>query len=351
MSGTAPQDPNAPVMLRQFDGLRNTIEREKLSAADLEVGRNIDLDDAKQPRRRRGYTSVDTGNYHSIFQAPQWVLGVRNAALGVIRPDYTFMTLKTGVGSDPLAYVPIGGRVYFSSALTSGVVNEDLTVSGWGVVGGDRTWHSPVVNPTSTLGAIRGQVLGAPPLATALTAYNGRIYLAQARALWATELFLYGLVDKTRRFLQFESDITALGSVNDGVYVGTETGAFFLEGDRFDEMKLVQVTAVGVARGSMISVPAELVEPIQQHQPMTESRPAVMFLTQSGLCVGLEKGSVYNLTQDRVLFPAAEQVAAIFRRQDGVNQYIGVVDSGGTPTTTARIGDFVDAEIRRYSGA
>jgi hypothetical protein len=351
MSGTAPPDPNAPVMLRQFDGLRNTIERERLGAGDLEVGQNIDLDDAKQARRRRGYTSVDAANHHSLFQGPGYVLGVRNDVLGVIQPNYTFTALRSGVGSDPLAYVSVANKVYFSSALTSGVIDENLTVGEWGQVDSSRTWLSPVVNPTSTLGAIRGQVLGAPPMATALASYNGRIYLGQGRTLWATELYLYTLVDKTRRFFQFEADITALGAVDDGVYVGTEAAAYFLAGNRFDEMRLTQVADVGVARGSMVAVSMDLVEPIQQHQPMTESKLAVMFLTQSGLCVGLEKGSVYNLTQDRVLFPPAERVAAIFRRQDGVNQYIGVVDSGGTPANTARIGDYVDAEIRRYTGA
>ena len=43
----------------------------------------------------------------------------------------------------------------------------------------------------------------------------------------------------------------------------------------------------------------------------------------------------------------AGSAAAFYRRQDGVNQYIAVTNSGGTPSANTRIGDYVDAELIR----
>jgi hypothetical protein len=74
-------------------------------------------------------------------------------------------------------------------------------------------------------------------------------------------------------------------------------------------------------------------------------------LTSDGLYACLDGGNVVNLTQDRMLFPQAVRVNSLFRSQDGVNQYIGVADSAGSPSSNTRIGDYVDAEIRRFQGA
>lgn len=350
MSGSIPAALPDSVMIQQFEGLRNTVTAERLGQGELAVGRNIDIDDAKQVRRRRGYTRVATGNYHSMFQGASETYVVKDNVLGILNPNYTFVSLQTGIGAMPLAYVQVGDRVYFSSTLNSGVVNADRTVSPWGAVSAEGTWLSPVVNPTSTLFPVGGTLLGKPPMATALTAYNGRIYLADGRTLWATELFLYNYVDKTRTFIQLEHPITMLGTVSDGIYVGTTENVLFLSG-AFREMRMDVVQSVGAVPGSMVYVPDErIVKPDPPQQPSTESKNAVLFLTKSGLCAGFDRGLCYNLTQNQMLFPTAASAAAVFRRQDGVNQYISVMDSGGTPSSGARMGDYAEAEIRRFSG-
>jgi hypothetical protein len=49
-------------------------------------------------------------------------------------------------------------------------------------------------------------------------------------------------------------------------------------------------------------------------------------------------------------FPAGVSAAALFRQDQGANSYIAAVDSAGGPSANARIGDYVDAEIRRFQG-
>lgn len=347
MADPQPQVAPEPVILAGFKGLKNTVTSERLAGEDLERAINIDLDDAGQARRRRGYTLVAAGSYHSLFTALSGtVYGVKNNDLGIIRADYAFTVLRAGVGPQPIAYVQVGEDIYFSSATTSGVIHPDATVTAWGALTSPGVWHSPVINPTATLPEIAGKLLGAPPFATALAYYNGRIYLANGRTLWATELFLYGFVDKTRTYLQFEADITMVGAVSNGLYVGTRDAVWFLSG-AFDQMRRVIALDAGAVPRSMVSVPVDV--STRSNEALT--RASLMFMSDRGVCACQDGGIITNMTQSRVLMPAAVDAAALLRQQDGINQYVGVLTSPGAPTSTARVGDFIDAEIRRFQGA
>lgn len=333
------------VMLQRFVGLKNTVSRERLTPEELEKAQNIDLDDVGQPRRRRGYTKVASGNYHSMHRVESKVFIVRDGTLGVLNPDYSLTALKAGMGQEKVAYAHVGGTTYFSSRVTSGKVLEDNTVEDWGVSDDTGEWISPVVNPTSTLSPIHGQVLSKPPIAEHLAYYNGRIYMAEERTLWATELWMYDYIQTTKNFMPFEYDIVGLGAVLDGIYVGTTGGVWFLNGAGLGQFQLIHVSDHAMIPGSVVNVPADLVRPDRNR-----SRQAILYMTNEGLYSGLDSGVAYNLTEDRVVFPEAASMAAMYRAQDGINQYVGVADAGGTPASKARIGDHVDAEIRRFQG-
>lgn len=348
---SGPQVP-APdsVVFNQFAGVKNTVGTERLQPNELAKGQNIDIDDVGQARRRRGYRRVATGKWHSAWTSETGVVyGVKDGILGIVYPNFTFASLNVAIGDERLAYVQVAHDVYFSNSQIAGVVRRDGSVDPWGAAAAAPEWFSPIQVPTDTLGQVGGRLFGPPPLATALCYYNGRIYLAHKNAVWATELYRYGAVDRTLGFWQFEQDVTFLGAVSDGIYVGTKSEVRWVAGT-FREANSIPVVAYAGIPGSCLQVPAELLIP-QQRRPAMISKNAVIFLTDSGLMVGFDGGICNGLSQDTVLFPSSENVAALFRRQDGVNQYVAVMDSGGTPTSNARIGDYVDAEIRRANGA
>lgn len=336
------------VVINQFKGLKNTVSAERLRANELVRALNVDIDDVGQIHRRRGYTRKATGNFHSLYNNGVRTFVVKDNTLSVVNPDYTFIGIKTNIGPGPLAYVTVGDNTYFTSAVTSGYVNNTtLTVYPWGQNGGDGLWLSPVVNPTATLGQVDGKYLGAPPLATDMDWFQGRIYMAQGNVLWATELYNYNYVDQTKNYYYFEDPITIVGAVTDGFYVGTTRAVYFMSGT-FNALKREPLTSYGAIPGSLVYVPVELIHP---EDSMPNSKNAVVFMTTSGLNAGFDDGVCYNLTQNDVLLPDMVSMPAMFRRQDGVNQYVGVANSAGTPSSTARIGDYADAEIRRFSGA
>ena len=352
----APQPPpDAPpdsIVFSGFTGLKNTIDATRLTAKELERAVNIDLDDTGQPHRRRGRTRVSPGAFHSLFTSDNGKLfGVKNQQLGVINPDYSFLPLMSGIGAQPplvqLAYAQVGDSIYFSSPNECGIISESAkTVGRW--VPTTDIWLSPVINPTKGLPAIAGRLLGAPPLATYLAYWTGRIYLAQDNLLWATELYLYNMIDKTKNFFQFEAPITMVGAVGDGLYVGTQEGCWFLSGSSLKELKRVRVLDSPVIPGSMVTMPSEVANPPQvdlgQDTPVSLG---LLFMTTNGYCAGQNSGQCFNLTESKFIFPEAVSARALYRVQDGVHQYVAVLDSGGAPTSSAAIGDYADAELIR----
>lgn len=330
-----------PVTFGVWSGLKNTVSAKRLRPEDLQKAENIDLDDEGMARRRRGWAEVATGDWHSVWEGETRTFAVKDGSVGVVHPDYSFTALQAGAGSKRVSFEQIKDVTYFSSEAVSGKILADDTVQAWGASNDAGTWVSPVVSPTSTLTEVAGRLLKAPPMATEIMEHNGRMWFAHGNMLWASELYLPDYVDSTRTFFQLESKITALGKVEDGFYVGTTRGLFFMSGP-LAQLRQRQVLQCGVLAGSMVTADAALVG-----AEAGASALAVMFTSEEGICVGQPGGVVHNVTQSRVLLPTAISAAAMFRKQDGLNQYISAMESAGTPTSTARVGDYVDAEIVR----
>ena len=339
-----PDKPPESIILSEFDGLRNNINEERLTGKDLARALNIEIDDVGQIRRRRGYSRKLPGRWHSVETVGGRSFGVCNGTLGQLNAGYQFVPLTT-VGDDPLSYVDVGDTTYFSSRSASGQI-VGMVVSPWCARGDQPQIISPVINPDEFLGPVGGKMLQSPPLFTDIEHYKGRIYGAAGRYLWGTELYLYDYVDLNRNFIPFEAEITAVGSTTDGLYVGTTKQLMFLEGTLSEGFKITEIASSPVLRGSMITLPNSKVHPQAMDQPVADG-DALLIMTQVGICAATPGGNIYNLTQDRMVFPAAAQAATMWREDQGINSYVAVLDSGGTPSANARIGDFADAQVIR----
>lgn len=343
-----PPDPNAPpesIILGAFKGLKNTVARERLGADELERAINIDLDDVGQARRRRGYTRKVDGGWHSVRTFTLKVLGVLNGVLTVVRDDYSTSSLGVFVGPEALAYTEVNGEIYFCNAAASGIVGVDNVVRAWGKTDGQGLWLSPVIDDTETLGKVSGELLGDPIRARCIEAYKGRIYLADGKTLWVTELYRYDYVNRTKGFMQFEHEITLVMAVGDGLYVGTTGGLYFIQGV-FGAFKLTIINGDSVLPGSGQFVPTELVHP-QARNGDVPSGQAAVFMTGGGIIAGFDNGTCFNLTAGTFVFPGAVSAASLFRQDSGANHYVVVADSAGGPSANCRIGDYCEAEIVR----
>ncbi len=374
---TAFAPPKDSVEFRKFVGLKNTVERERLGPDELELAINVDLDDVGELHRRQGSQLVAPGNWASLFNSDLGkVYGICNGSLGRILPNFSFLPIQTGFNPlDPLANVQVGPNIYWSCRTQAGIIDvQNDTCGPW--VGPslpppyipdpldpnalpppalpmNTWWWSPVVNPLTTLPPVKGKILGPPPFAQFLAYFNGRIWLAQGKTLWHTELFLYNYVNVTRNFMQFEHEITMVGSVTDGIYVGTKEGVWFLshgtriEGHPPGAFKRVRVMDSGVIPGSMVYIPGELGNPPQVGlDSKTPTKVSLMFMTTNGYCVAEDSGRTTNFSEANFIFPDAVSASAMYRFQLGMHQYVTKLNHGGTPTTNVRIGDHVDVTLR-----
>lgn len=336
------------VTFRKFSGLKNTVGLERLGPDELAIAINVDLDDDGQLHRRRGQALASSGVFGSCWNSAERIAyGVKNGSLGIINPDMSFVALQSGLANAQVCYVQVGSNIYWSSPQGfSGIINQNSRTNGpWG--SGPDIFLSPVVNPTAYLPAIRGRLIGKPPCASVLAYFNGRIYLANGQNVWATELFTYNYVERVTNFLPFEADVTMIGTVGDGIYIGTAEGLWFLSGP-FKEMKRTRVMDSPVIPGSMVEVPGELANPPQVGLDQdTDEKVSILFMTNRGYCGGHDGGVCYNYSESKVIFPGAASASAVFRRQDGMNHYIVGLNSAGTPSANTRIGDYLDAELVR----
>jgi len=336
-----------------FDGLNNIFEPEHLGPRDLVYGINIDLDDRGHPHRRRGYTQLDSANYSNLFENMDGtVYCIRNGALGRLQKNFSFVSLATGfpIPCPRMAWQQVGDWIYFSSRAFSGKVNRQTDVMAqWGA--SQPLWFSPVTDPTPTLPAIRGRLYKPPPLCEFMTYFNGRIYMGRGREVWSTELWLYDWIDATKNFWTLEADVTMLGAVADGIYIGTEEGVWFVTKKWQWEARAIAASRVrvldfGVIPGSMVYIPAELANPPQVDlRADTPVKVSIAFLTKEGYCGAQDGGLVYNYTESKFVFPDSISATTMFRRQQGLNQFVAVLNSGGQPVANARIGDYADAVL------
>jgi len=215
---------------------------------------------------------------------------------------------------------------------------EELLLAAEGVIGSVNVYPDAITGvPLRTLN--KTPPAGSGPLAYLL----GRILIADGSILWATDPYQYELVDMVGGYKMLESEITFLASVSNGVFIGTQTGVFFMSGP-FDEAQLTRV--------STHRAPKQAPQPIDMAEVLKGDEPGVgvLFITDGGVCVGMPGGQVINLTNKIFEFPKAESISVMVRAQDGVNQFVGVASHPGSPTGSARFGDFVDAEIVRFRG-
>jgi hypothetical protein len=152
------------------------------------------------------------------------------------------------------------------------------------------------------------QWLDAPPAATAMALYRGRLYIASGEVLYATAALSFEHCD-LRDFRSFDgSPITLLAPVVSGVFVGTASAIYFLAGATLAEQKLDVKLNVGAVRGSLAFGDGEAVTGRKE----LAGQGVVLFATAEGVVLGLPDGALLQLTRERYNMLSTGIGAALF---------------------------------------
>ena len=148
------------ITIRDFLGLNNVLPSEDLHIKEnfksvgyyLKRAKNIDIDNAKRPRRRRGYQVSLTGSdCHSLWSDGKICLYREGSYLKRLNDTLQgSVTLRSDItGNLSMAYLPLDGKVYYSDGNISGVVENGVS----------RSWGLPVPTTSPVLSSIPGGLL------------------------------------------------------------------------------------------------------------------------------------------------------------------------------------------------
>jgi hypothetical protein len=130
---------------------------------------NVDLSNSGGVSLRRGYEKVyDAGSdsVHSLFSSKKHTVFVQGSNLMELNTDYTANALIAVDPNSMMSYAEINNRIYFSNGVDTGVVNEDGTMSEWGV-------KSPSGQPLLTLNPLGDLWAGTYQVAITFVAADG----------------------------------------------------------------------------------------------------------------------------------------------------------------------------------
>lgn len=256
-------------------------------------------------------------------------------------------------GTGPAGYIdlPEGGGIFFSDI----EVSTNTEVSGKMVYlsspNGETMYRAIEVLPGATSALYTGdgmdlreplttQFAGPPPAGTIIRVYNGCLYVVVHDTVYYSDPYNFELFRLDSNFLRFPGKVGMFESVNNGLYVATvdaegqesEGGGdtWFLGGTRPDELKSVQVYDYGVIEGTAVRTVASVFSEEDKVEQGSDSRPAVVWTTRWGVCMGLDGGVVENMTESKYSFPSASRGHAIVRAIRGYDQYLVTLQGPGS---------------------
>lgn len=248
----------------------------------LSVAVNVVVDETGQIKRRKGYTRVQEGSWHSLFYDGTDCVGVKDGDLCVIAEDLSYTSIRSGFSS-VVSYAQVNDAIYYTSPDLFGIVKDGI----------HRDWEAQ-----DYIGPETDREFSGPFPANHIAFYLGRIWLATDFFVVFSEPFGWSWFDLHGSILPMDSRIRMLQPVSDGIYISTDMKTYFLSGSTPDEFQL--------------SVAASF--PAIEHSAATRfvnaddigfDSPAqcALWASHKGACLGMPGGSVFNLTGDKVVYP------------------------------------------------
>ena len=301
---------------------------------------NCDLDDEHNAIRRDGFNLVVAGDVTSCWTSKddmtycvfdEHICTFNGLVVTALTTAFTVLAA--------CEFEQVNDVVVFSDNEKIGIIDGATVTridkaSDWVDVATLETWvtsHYPA-DPANWNGTASNSnfEIDAFKLATlagkCLHHFGGTLYLAIDNFVYATKTHTIEQMDIRYNVVAgFADPVTMIHHVANGLFVGTEKAAYFLEGGGLivDEAGKVQagfsqqqVTPFGVIYGTDVSVYAGLIPQLQT------AGMAVLWSSRMGIFAGLPGGVAINLSADKVTLPDVATGIALYKEHNGLNQYI-----------------------------
>ena len=276
---------------------------------ELSVGLNVDIDNTGRISRRKGFTELSSGDFHSIFCDGGACIFVTGDALCILHDDYTYSSLRNVTPGAKVRACQVNTDIYYCNGYETGIVAMPEGVSAGWTMG---TYHGPDTD----------REFSDPPVGTDIALYKGRIWVVQGNVVWCSEPYGFNLFDLTRSYVAVDSGIRMIRAVRDGFYVSSETKTYFYKGDKVKDLVVTPVANYPVVQYSDVNFHGRMAFPIGGNPfiDYNSGELSAMWMSEKGVCYGGFDGDFRNLTEDKLVLPAAITGSGLFHE----GKYIGL---------------------------
>lgn len=195
-----------------------------------------------------------------------------------------------------------------------------------------------IFTPLSVLGQkLETQNMGAMPVGGQLIeSFNGRIYIAKGNIVYFTEPLRYGLHNLVHGYYMFPERVTLLKSVDSGIFVSSDM-TYFIDGSP-------QPATKGSTVDLKPALPYKAIEGAHCNVPKTKD---VMWLSERGVILGKQEGTVINVTEKRIAMDTAERACMGVLESNGFKGVLTVMRSSALSPETSD--DYIESEVQRLT--
>lgn len=292
------------------EGMDNRLPTQSVPINVLRNAVNVDIDNTGRVRSRKPVTKLYNGlGTHSLFSCPIGTFFVEGTDLKVLNSNNTATTIYTNVAGK-LAYEFFNDYVYFSDGAVLKRIDSSFVISNLGitvdttitVTAGDKVVSVDIHNPM--------------PAGNIIRFYRGRLYIVSGKNVWYSEPYTYDRTKLYDNYMQWPSDISVFEPVSNGIWLVSDK-TYFLQGNTPSEFNTLTQLDYGAIPGTGTKVP---------------NSNDVMWMSQRGVCLGDQDGTVTNLQEKHVAINPGLTGTSIVREHDGLKQFIGSYTPSGTTT-------------------
>jgi hypothetical protein len=282
---------NPIILYRSAEGL-NTRDPATALYTNIRTGKtelaaayNIDITESGRIQRRRGYTKLLAGSFHSLFCGGEDTLVATGTSLCRVDGGNSLVVLRNDLTEKAsISWLQLAGRVYYMNGYQKGYIPTG---------GNDTAWVAG-----SYVGPETNRTFSDPPIGQLLGFHNSRVLVAVDNILFYSEPLAYGWFDYARNYIGEPARISMIAPVLGGVYIGTEQGVFYYAGDDITKAERRKITDDPPVSGTHVFVDAS-----QVGKEGKLFGPAVVWTGQSGLYMGISGGTLYSLTSRKLVLP------------------------------------------------
>jgi hypothetical protein len=176
------------------------------------------------------------------------------------------------------------------------------------VNGGQTPWSDQLA---------RTQGLSPPPAGDGIASYAGYMMVWVGNGLFPSYGANHHVFNLATDALMFPSDIRAVAGLDDGMWVATKHGLFWVSGSGAPSEWVIRQRCFRPYAAGSIIVPGD------DFQDLKEHRQVAVFVCNDGVVVGLPNGEVVYMTKEHYHFSfTTERVRFARRRQRGMRQLL-----------------------------